>query len=399
MLTLSRKIRQIEQSPTVAIAERLRRMQNSGIDVANLTAGEPDFPTPRHIKEAAIKAIEANFTRYTPNQGSPDLIEAILRKLSLENELHFEPEQVLVSNGAKQSVFNALQAICNKGDEIVLVSPYCPDYPEMVKLVDAVPVIVKTTTEKGFAPDSRSVRRAVNQKTKAILLNSPNNPSGAVYSKSLFEEIAAIAKDAGIYVISDEVYEKLNYGEVKHFSIGSLKNIRDQVITINGLSMAFSMTGWRVGYMAGPTTVIEAAASLQSQLTFSASSIAQKASLAAFSGSMNSLDTMIEEFKRRRGFVVESLSNIRDVTIVEPKGTFFVFFDVKGVFGKKGGEQLIKNSVDLARYLLEHHHVATSPGSAFGDDSCLRISYACSMSDLEKGMMRLKAGVEALNHG
>jgi aspartate aminotransferase len=383
----------------VAIAGKARRMQDSGIDVSILTSGEPDFPTPRHIKEAAIIAIEQNLTKYTPNQGSPDLIQAIVRKFSLENGLHFEPSQILVSNGAKQCVFNALQAICNKGDEVVLIGPHCPDYPEMVRLVDAVPVVVRTFIDRKFKPEARDIRRSINQKTKAILLNSPNNPSAVVYSRSLLEEIAAIAKDAGVYIISDEVYEKLVYDGARHFSIGSLKSVRDQVITVNGMSMAYSMTGWRVGYMGGPQMVIEAAASLQSQLTFSANSIAQRASLAAFSGSRNTLDAMLEEFKRRREFVLEHLSSIRDVSVNRPDGTFFVFLGVGKFYGKKFKNQIVKNSVDLADYLLDHLHVVTSPGSAFGDDGCLRISYACSMSELEAGMKRLKAGLEELNHG
>ena len=396
MLTLSRKISPGDTSPMVAIAEKTRRMQNSGIDVSILTSGEPDFPTPRNIKEAAIIAIEQNFTKYTPNQGSPDLIQAIVRKFSLENGLHFEPSQILVSNGAKQCVFNALQTICNKGDEVVLISPHCPDYPEMVRLVDAVPVVVRTFIDQKFKPKARDIRRAINQKTKAILLNSPNNPSGVVYSRSLLEEVAAIAKDAGVYVISDEVYEKVIYDGARHFGIGSLKSVKDQIITVNGMSMAFSMTGWRIGYMGGPAAVIEAAASLQSQLTFSANSIAQRASLAAFSGSMNALDAMLAEFKRRREFVLEHLHGIRDVSVNIPDGTFFVFFGVGKFYGKKFKNQMVKNSVELAHYLLDRHHVATSPGADFGDDSCIRISYACSMLALESGMKRLKCGLEEL---
>lgn len=399
MLTLSRKIPQGGKSPAVAISEKVWRMQESGIDVSILTSGEPDFPTPRHIKEAAIIAIEQNFTKYTPNQGSPDLIQAIVRKFSLENGLHFEPGQILVSNGAKQCVFNALQAICCKGDEVVLISPHCPDYPHMVRLADAVPVVVKTTTDLKFRPDARSIRKAINQKTKGILLNSPNNPSGVVYSQSLLEEVAAIAKDAGVYVISDEVYEKVIHDGAKHFSIGSLKSVRDQVITVNGMSMAFSMTGWRIGYLGGPATVIEAATSLQNQVTFGANSVAQKASLAAFSGSMNAVDAMLEEFKRRREFVVEYLSGIRDAKVILPDGTFFVFFGTGKFYGRRFKNQMVKNSIELAHYLLDHHQVATTPGSGFGDDSCLRISYACSMSELEAGMKRLKAGLEELNHG
>lgn len=399
MLTLSRKIQNSGHSPTIAIAEKARRLQASGVDVANLTAGEPDFPTPRHVKEAAIIAIEQNFTKYTPNQGAPDLIQAIVRKFSLENNVHFEPSQILVSNGAKQSVFNALQVICNKGDEVVLIAPHCPDYPEMVRLVDAVPIVVKSNIEHHFVPDARDIRKAINQKTKAILLNSPNNPAGSVYSRSLLEEIASMAKDAGVYVISDEVYEKLVYDGNRHFSVGSLKKIRDQVITVNGFSMAFSMSGWRIGYMGGPTIMIEAAARLQSQHTFGANSLAQKAAVAALSGSTRELEDMVDEFRRRRDFVIDSFSAIRDVSVSTPKGTFFVFFSVEKFYGRKFNDQRMKNSVEMADYLLGHHGVATSPGVAFGNDSCLRVSFACSMSELERGMKRLKSGLGELNYG
>jgi aspartate aminotransferase len=399
MLSLSRKVQQSEESQTLALAAKAKRLKDSGVDVVSLTAGEPDFPTPRHIKEAAIKAIEANFTKYTANEGTPDLIQAIVRKFSLENDLHFEGDQTLVSNGAKQSIYNALQAICNKGDEVVLITPYWVSYPEMVKLVDALPVFVKTSIEQKFIPDVRSIRRAINQKTKALIINSPNNPTGVVYSRSLLEEIAAIVKETGIFVISDEIYEKVVYDGARHFSIGSLKSIRDQVITVNGVSKAFSMTGWRIGYMGGPPAVMKAAAKFQSQLTSNANSIAQKATVSALSGSTNDLDAMVAEFKKRRDFVVESLSAIRDVSVFLPEGAFYVFFGVGKFLGRTHNDKLIRQSADLALYLLESHRLATIPGFAFGDDKCLRISYACSMGDLEKGMKRLKDALEELNHG
>jgi len=396
MLTLSRKAQQVEESQTLALTAKARQMKDSGIDVVSLTAGEPDFATPRHIKEAAIKAIEANFTKYTANQGTPDLVQAIIKKFSLENGLHFEPGQILVSNGAKHSIFNALQAICNKGDEVVIISPYWVSYPEMVKLVDGVPVIVRTTIEQKFKPDLRALRRAINMKTKAVIINSPGNPTGTVYSQSLLEDIATIVRDTGIFVISDEIYEKVIYDDFKHFSIGAVKAVRDQVVTVNGVSKAFSMTGWRIGYMGGPPAVMEAAARVQSQLTSNANSIAQKATVAALSGSLNDIDVMVTEFKRRRDFVCESLSSIRDLGMAVPEGAFYVFFDVGKYYGREFKGRLIKNSADISQYLLEHHKVATIPGFVFGDDKCVRISFACSMSELEMGLKRLKEGLEAL---
>lgn len=397
MLALSRKILPERKSPLSVIVEKARSMQDAGTDIAFLTSGEPDFPTPRHIKESAIIAIEQNYTRYTPNDGSPDLIRAILRKFSLENNIHFEPDQILVCSGAKQGISNSLQAICNKGDEVVIISPHCPDYPEMIELAEATPVVVRTTMDRGFIPDARSIRMAINQRTKALLLNTPNNPTGIVYSRSLLEEISAIVKDAGIYVISDEVYEKLTFDDTRAFSIGSLKSIKDQVVTVNSASMTFSMTGWRVGYVGGPRAVIERAAKVQSLLTSGANSVGQKAAQAALSGPATAVDAMVEEFKRRRDFVLEFLSGIHGVDAHSPQGGFFVFFRVEDFLRRAFGNQLMKNSAGLATHLLEQHNVATSPGSAFGDDKYLRISYAYSMSELERGLNRLKRGLESLH--
>lgn len=396
MLTLSNKIRTIEESQTLALTAKAKRMKDSGLDVVSLTAGEPDFPTPRHIKEAAIKAIEANFTKYTANCGTPDLVDAIIRKFSNDNDLHFEPQQIVVSAGAKQSIFNVLQAICNKGDEVVFFSPYWVSYPEMVKMADATPVIVPTRIEDGFKPELRRLRQSINAKTKALILNSPNNPSGVVFTQSELEDIAAIVRETNIFVISDEIYEKVIYDGNKHFSIGSIKAIRDQVIAVNGVSKAFSMTGWRIGYAGGPHAVMEAAGRVQSQVTSNANSIAQKATVAGLTGSKTDILSMVEEFKRRRDFVYEKLSAIRGVTVTNPGGAFYFLFDVSKFYGKKFNGQLIKNSADMGTYLLDHHHVGSVPGVAFGDDRCLRISYACSMTELEKGMTRITQGLEAL---
>lgn len=396
MRSLSRKLLHVEESHTLAIADKARAMRASGIDVVNLTAGEPDFPTPRHIKEAAIKAIEADFTKYTANQGSPDLIQAVIRKFARDNDLHFEPDQILVSTGAKHSIFNALQAICNKSDEVVIISPYWVSYPEMVKLVDAVPVFVRTTIDRHFKPEPRDIRRAINQKTKALILNSPGNPSGIVYTRSLLEDIATIVQETGIFVVSDEIYEKVIYNGVGHFSIGAIRSIRDQVLTVNGVSKAFSMTGWRIGYMGGPSAVMATAAKFQSQLTSNANSIAQKAAVAALNGSTGELDAMVAQFKARRDFVVNALSGVRDVQFHVPDGAFYIFFDVSSFYMRKSRGATMKNSVDLAEHLLMNHHVALIPGAAFGDDACLRLSYAYPLSELERGIKRIKAGLEQL---
>lgn len=396
MRTLSTKIRNVEESQTLALAAKAKRMSNAGIDVANLTAGEPDFPTPRHVKEAAIKAIEANYTKYTPSSGAPELIDAIISKFSRENDLHFERDQVVASVGAKQSVFNVLQAICNKGDEVVLLAPYWTSYPEMIKMADATPVIVKTSIEERFKPNLRKLEQAINSKTKALIINSPCNPSGAVLTRSELEEIAEIVRRTGIFLLSDEIYEKVIYDDNKHFSIGSIKEIRDQVITINGVSKAFAMTGWRIGYAGGPADAMQAAAKVQSQVTSNPNSIAQKATIAALNGSSNDIHTMVAAFAERRNFVFAKLSEMRGIRVVNPGGAFYFLFDVSSFYGLRFRDQLIRNSATMGAFLLDTHRVATIPGIAFGDDACLRISYACSLAELEKGLARIKEGLGAL---
>jgi aspartate aminotransferase len=396
MPTLSTKLRGIEESQTLLLAAKARRMQTEGLDVVDLTAGEPDFPTPRHIKEAAIKAIEADFTKYTSNAGTPELIDAIIRKFSLENDLHFEREQIVVSSGAKQSIFNVLQAICNKGDEVVILSPYWVSYPEMIKMADAKPVIVPTRIEDGFRPNLRKLRAAINAKTKALILNFPCNPTGVALTRSEVEDIAELVRQTGIFVISDEIYEKVMYDGKKPFSIGSVKAIRDLVITVNGVSKAFAMTGWRIGYAGGPRQIMQGAAKVQSQVTSCPNSIAQKAALAALTGPSSTVHDMVKEFQLRRDFVHSKFSRVPSINILLPEGAFYFFFDVSKYYGKQYNGRRILNSAQMATYLLEQHHVALIPGEPFGDDTCLRISYACSLTELEKGVERIIRGLEIL---
>lgn len=396
MLSLSEKIRNIEESQTLALTAKAKRMRESGVDVVSLTAGEPDFPTPRHIKDAAIRAIEADFTKYTNSAGTPDLIDAIIRKFTHDNNLHFGRHQIVVSAGAKQSIFNVLQAICNRGDEVIFFSPFWVSYPEMVKLADAVPVAIATDIRNGFKPEIGKLRNAITGKTKALILNSPNNPSGIVFTRGELEEIGRLVRETNIFVISDEIYEKVIYNGHAHVSIGSIKSLRDHVITVNGVSKTFSMTGWRIGYAGGPQHVMEAAARVQSQVTSNANSIAQKATVAALTGPTSDIDLMVKEFKQRRDFVYGKLSSINGVQVMLPGGAFYFLFDVSGFYGRKFQGHIIANSTDMGTYLLEHHHVATVPGVAFGDDNCLRISYACSVQDLDKGLERISRGLESL---
>jgi aspartate aminotransferase len=394
--SLSLKVRQIEESATLAFTQRARQMLLAGVDVANLTAGEPDFPTPPHIKMAAIRAIEENFTHYTANQGIPDLISAIIGKFERDNGLRFGPSQILVSCGAKHSLYNALQAICNRGDEVVIASPYWVSYPEIVKLADGAPVIVPTSIEENFKLSARRLRKAINAKTKAFIFNSPGNPTGSVYSQGEIEELADVVKETGIYVIADEIYEKVIYGGMRHFSIGSIRQIADQVITVNGVSKAYAMTGWRIGYLGGPPSIVEAAAKVQGQVTSNASSISQRAAAAALSAPETDVNSMVAEFNRRRDFAFRELSKIQGIELQEPKGAFYLFPSLKTFAGKRLNGATVKDDVGLADYFLEKHHVAVVPGSGFGSKHHVRLSYACSMKELEKGVDRIAAGCKEL---
>lgn len=396
MMSLSEKVGRIEESQTLALASKARQMRNAGIDIVSLTAGEPDFPTPEHVKEAAIRAIKENFTHYTDNRGIPELIQAIIRKFSSDNNLRFSPEQVMVSTGAKQSIFNVLQAVCNPGDEVIILAPYWVSYPEMVKLVDAVPVIVRTTLEEKFRPSPERIRRAITQKTKAVILNSPGNPTGAVYSNDDLASIVPVIKKAGIFVISDEIYEQVIYDGHEHKSIGSFEPIRDQVITVNGVSKAYAMTGWRIGYMGGPAEVIQAAAKVQSQVTSNPTSISQKAAVAALNGSRDNALSMRNQFKERRDYVVSALKEATDVGVFVPEGAFYFLLCVKSLYGAIVSDFLVNDSIGLTRYLLEQHRVALVPGSSFGDDGSVRLSYACAMLELKQGLERFIEGIQSL---
>jgi len=397
MKTLSRKVQDLEESQTLTLTEAANRLKASGVDIVSLTAGEPDFPTPAHVKIAAIQAIEENFTHYTPLRGIPPLLKAIVAKFERDNNLHFEPSQILVSVGAKHSIFNALQAVCNKGDEVVIPAPFWVSYPEMVKLVDARPVIVQTLSASNFKITARQLKKAVNEKTKALLLNTPSNPTGAVYSQGELEELADVVHDTGIFVIADEIYEKVVYSPARHFSIGSIRQIKDQVITVNGVSKAYAMTGWRIGYLGASNAVVEAAAKVQSQTTSNATSISQRAAVAALSGHANDVEGMVREFERRRDFLVAEFSKIPGIDVVNPQGSFHLFPSIKPLLGKKVKGMPIRNDADFCHYLIEQEHLALVPGSAFGIPDHVRLSYATSMSELEKGVERFRSGCRKLN--
>ncbi|MBI3585581.1 MAG: pyridoxal phosphate-dependent aminotransferase [Ignavibacteriales bacterium] len=396
MKSLSRQVAKAEESQTLALSALAKKLQSEGVDVVSLTAGEPDFPTPLHIKQAAIKAIENNFTKYTQNPGIPELRQAIAEKFKRDNGLSFDASQILVSNGAKHSLYNALKAICNRGDEIIIPAPYWVSYPQMVNLVDAKPVIIQTTEKTGFRMTAAQLRRAITKKTKAIILCSPSNPTGSVYSQEEIEALAKVVKETDIYVLSDEIYEKVIYDGATHFSMGSIPAVKDHVITINGVSKAYSMTGWRIGYLGARKDIVVAAEKVQSQTTSNASSISQRAALAALTGGEVELKAMTAEFLKRRDFIHSAITAIQGVTCVKPQGAFYIFPNVSHYFGAKFHGSTIKSCDDIAQFLLHEEKVVLVPGSGFGSKKHLRLSYACSMADLEKAAERIQRGFKKL---
>ena len=396
MKSLSKKVAQAEASQTLALTALAKKLKSEGIDVVSLTAGEPDFPTPRHIKDAAIKAIEENFTKYTITAGIPELRSAIVEKLKRDNNIHVDASQILVSNGAKHSIFNALQAICNKGDEVIIPAPYWVSYPEMVKLVDGVPVILKTTEKTEFKISAAQLKKAITKKTKALILCSPSNPTGSVYTPEELKVIAKVIGESGIFVIADEIYEKVIYDGAKHFSLGSISEIKEQVITVNGVSKAYSMTGWRIGFLAATKSVVDAAEKVQSQVTSGPNSIAQKAAHAAFAGNDDEVIKMRSEFKRRRDYFHSALAAISGIAVTKPTGAFYLFPNVSSFYGKSYNGFKVKNSDDMAQFLINEAQVVTVPGSGFGATNNIRLSYACSMQDLEKASARMKDALAKL---
>lgn len=390
-MKLSNKALQIEPSLTLAITATANKMKAEGIDVVGFGAGEPDFNTPENIQEAAIKAIKEGKTRYTTASGIVELKEAISNKFEKDNDLKYNTNQIVVSTGAKQCLANAFQAILNPGDEVLIPVPYWVSYPELVKLADGVPVFVETKEEEGFRYTLDQLEKAVTKNTKAILVNSPNNPTGTVYPESELKMIAEFAKKHDLVIISDEIYEKLIYGSDKHVSIASLsKDAYDRTIVINGVSKSFAMTGWRIGYAAGPADIIKLMSSIQSHTTSNPNSIAQYASVEALNGDMEPINRMIAEFGKRRDYMVERISTINGVSCMKPQGAFYVMVNISSAFGKKSNGEEIKDSLVFARLLLEKEKVAVIPGAAFGIDSYMRLSYATSMESIKKGLDRIE---------
>jgi aspartate aminotransferase len=394
---IAKRAMAIKPSPTLATAAKAKAMKAQGIDVVDFGVGEPDFDTPENVKQAGIKAIQSGFTKYTPASGTDELKEAVIEKFKKDNGLAYEKSQVLVSCGAKHSLYNIAEALFDPGDEVIIPSPYWVSYPDQVLLNDATPVIVETTEQEGFKLSAKKLEQAITKKTKAIVLNSPSNPTGLAYDRKALEEIAAVAVRRKIYVISDEIYEKLLYDGFEHFSIASLgPAIKDLTIVVNGVSKSHAMTGWRIGYAAGPKDVITAMANIQSQSTSNPASISQKAAVEALRGPQDFIKTMNAEFDRRRKYMVERLNRIPAVSCPMPVGAFYAFPNVSRLYGRSAGGKTIRNSSDLANYLLEDAKVALVSGDAFGADPYIRLSYATSMESITKGLDRIEAAVNAL---
>ncbi len=395
-MSLSNLISSVEESRTLSVTGLIKKLTAEGKDVISFSAGEPDFPTPDFIKQAAIKAINENYTYYTPNEGSPALINAIVNKFKNENDLNFEAKNILVSSGAKHSIYNILMALCNPADEVIFQSPYWVSYPEMVKLAQAKSVIINSDAKSNFKITPSQLRNVLSDRTKVFIFNSPSNPTGAVYSKDEILALADVLKESKCFIISDEIYEKILYDDAKHFSIGAIDYLRERTITVNGLSKAYSMTGWRIGYAGGPADVIKLARNLQSHSTSNAVSISQAASVAALTIVNDEVEKMVKEFSSRRNFLVKKLNEIDGILCPNPAGAFYVFFDVSTTFGKNFEGEKITDSTSFCNFLLKTANVGLVPGIAFGDDNCVRMSYACSVKDLEEGVRRIKNALASL---
>lgn len=393
---LADRLMTMNESQTIGMAKKARELASKGIDVINLSFGEPDFQTPSHIKEAAKKAIDEGYTFYPPVAGYLDLRKAIAEKLRRDNQLKVEAENIVVSTGAKQAIINALLCIVNPGNEVIIAAPYWVSYLEMVKFAEGIPVIVHGSFENNFKVTADQIKKAITPQTKAIIYSSPCNPTGAIFSK---EELTAIAevvsKHPSIYIIADEIYEYICFTE-EYFSIGSLDFIKDQVITINGFSKGFAMTGWRVGYLAAPLAIANACDKIQGQFTSATCSIAQRAALAALTSDLTPTHEMTKAYLRRRELVIKLLKQIPGIKTTVPDGAFYVFPDISSYLGKKYRDQIIRNATDLCMYLLNEAHVSIVTGEAFGEPNCVRISFAASDENLQKAFDRIKTALAQL---
>ncbi len=394
---ISKHIDKITGSPTMAVAAKAKNLQAQGVEVIDLSVGEPDFPTPDNVKEAAIKAIHANHTRYTINAGLPALRKAVADKINERYGLDYKPAEVMISSGAKHSLYNLISALIYIGDEVIIPAPYWVSYPEMVNLAHGTPVILETTAESGFKINPADLEKAITPKTKLLVLCNPSNPTGTTYTKDELLAIANIVKKAGIFVVSDEIYAELVYDGLKNTCFATLlPELRDKTILVNGVSKSHAMTGWRIGWTLAPEPIIKAMDKLQSHSTSNAASISQHAALEAVLGPQDSVHAMQIEFEKRRNYFYDALVALKMFTGVKPQGAFYLFMDVTAFYGKNYNGTIIANSIDVAMFLLNEANVAAVPGSAFGAEGFMRFSYATSMENLQKAITKISAAIAKL---
>ena len=391
---LSKRIKSLPVSATLAMAAKARELKENGTDIIGLSLGEPDFNTPDFIKNAAVQAIEENYNSYTPVDGYVDLKKSICNKFKRDNQLEYNPNQIVVSTGAKQSIANAVQVLVNPGDDVLLVAPYWVSYSAIVTLAEGNPIEIRSDISSDFKITPSQLENSITKKTKLVIINSPNNPSGSVYSEKEYIALSKILeKYPDIYILSDEIYEHINYG-IPHFSFARIPSMYERTITVNGLAKAFAMTGWRIGYIGAPSWIAKACTKMQGQITSGTNCIAQRAAIAALDAPVEKIQYMVEEFKSRRKLIIELLSEIKGFKLNEPKGAFYVFPDISYFFGKELNGNLINNASDFAIYLLENAHVATVTGDAFGSPKNIRISYAASNENIINAVKRIKKAIE-----
>ena len=394
MDNLSERINSLPVSATLEMASKARELKNKGIDVIGLSLGEPDFNTPEFIKQAAINAVEENWNSYSPVDGYADLKKAICKKFERDNNISYKPSQIVVSTGAKQSIANVCMVLLNPGDEVVLPAPYWVSYSAIATLAEAKSVIIPSTIENDFKISPEQLEGSINSKTKLVMFNSPNNPSGTIYTKKELEAMGEILKKyPNVYILSDEIYEHINYG-TPHFSIAGIPELYDRTITVNGVAKAFAMTGWRIGYIGAPKWIAKACNKMQGQITSGANCIAQRATITALNEPIKKIQYMIDEFAKRREIIIKLLKDIPGIKLNKPSGAFYVFPDVSSYFGKVLKGKKIKNATDFALYLLEKAHVATVTGEAFGNGNCIRISYAASEEKIRLAIERISSALK-----
>ena len=398
MSIVSNTLKRIKPSPTIAVTQKAKELKASGKDIIGLGAGEPDFDTPDNIKQAAIKAINDGDTKYTAVDGTPALKKAIIKKFKKENNLDYQIDQITVGTGGKQVIYNAMMATLNEGDEVIIPAPYWVSYPDIVLLAGGTPIILECNEKQGFKINPSELEKSITKKTKWIILNSPSNPTGACYSKEEIKEIGKVLeKHPHVFILSDDIYEHVTYGNFKFFTIAQIDNLKERVLTMNGVSKAYSMTGWRIGYAAGPIDIIKAIAKIQSQSTSNPSSISQAAAVEALNGVQDFIKDRATSFQERRDFVVKTLNKIEGIECLNPDGAFYVFPSCKGLIGKKDSKgKEIKKDIDFVQSLLENNGIAVVQGSAFGLEGFFRISYATSMENLKMALEKITSFCKSL---